>query len=689
MSEAYMALENNETDTGGIHTTKKVAVQCQSSLKKYPAYLYIRGELFYYRRRIPKKYSSHNEITEIRFSLQTDSLREAKQKAVFVTLTLHKLFKEKGMLTSEDMEKMKLFFEKECSHLLSSPLPLEYPPTIVELHTWLNKHGHDYTLTEIANIFYLQYPLSPLPDFPLERLEVILDGQDKVLLKYDDISKRIVGYFRHLLSCDAQNPNSRTLHENRKLPEPFLGLNTPKEMGITTQSMYSLFLAHHKSMIDNPPLLCLHFFEFFEKLIEIGIFKAEEFSYDNYLTIVNEYCKISVDFLTILRARLDRDYSQEKLFFALPYTPFLDSAEQIIVTDTGSRAAQESKKGKLLTFLDNYLNTKVTDGKKDPRYIPELRKHVELFARMLGNKPIDQYVRKDFRCFRDDLRKLPPNFSKLKNLKDKSIQDIISMEHPKTLEINTVNGYLVDVSAFFNWLVVEGFLFKNHATGLAIKERQAEIDSREPFSLEDLRIIFESNELKAYKESKKPSRYWVPWIGLYTGMRVEEICQLHCADIYEVEKGLWVIDVNENPGKNAENTKSLKTLNAKRIIPIHDHLKAIGLLDYLESMRNDNERLFPDLRALGVRKQYAKMVSKDFGPFVRSLGITGKKSFHSLRHSFSDFFKEQLLHNPIFEQVFGHSHETLAARRYGDRFTPEQCYEKLIKLLDYGLQLKD
>lgn len=688
MSEACIMLENNTTYTKCVYPTKKIlSDQNKVSLKKYPTYLYMRGELFYYRRRIPKKYQFRNENIEIRFSLQTDSFREAKQKATFMTTTLHTLFKEKGIVTPEDMAKIKLFCEQEYPQFVSPQKPLEYPKTILDIHAWLIKHGHDYTLDEVANILYLEHPLPPFPDFLSEKLNKILDGKDKVQLAYDEISKRLTGYFKYLLNCDAQKSDLRTLYENRELPQALLGMKTPKQIGITTKSMYSSFLTHHKSIINNPPLLCLFCLEFFEKLIELGVFRIEEFSYDSYLTIANEYCKISVEFLSILQARLKKDYSKEKSFFAFPCTSYSENAYQNIIKDiVTSQPVQDNKNKNLLAFLDNYLTIKVQDGKKDPRYIPELKRQIELFAHMLTDKPIDDYTRKDFRDFRDNLKKLPPNFSKLKVLKGKSIQEILDMQHANTLGANTINGYLVDISAFFNWLVIEGFLVKNHATGLTIKERQSEIDLREPFSNDDIRIIFKSNELKAFKESKKPSRYWVPWIGLYTGMRVEEICQLHCADIYEVEKNLWVIDVNENPGQDAENTKHLKTLNANRIIPIHNHLKEIGLLKYLETIKKDSERLFPDLRSLSVRKQYAKMMSKDFGPFVRKLGITGTKSFHSLRHSFSDCFKEQLLHTTIFEQVFGHSHEKLATRRYGDRFTPEQCYEKLIKLLDYGLQ---
>lgn len=275
-------LENHENCTRHIYSAKeKLAVRCKSSPQKYPTHLYIRGEFFYYRRRIPKKYSSYNETTEIRFSLQTDSFREAREKTTFITATLRSLFQEKGMVTSEDMAKMKLFLEKECPQFVTPQKTVEYEPTVVDIHAWLNANGDDYKLDEIANIFHLKYALTLLPYFPKEKLSIILDGKNKVQLTYDEISKRLVGHFRHALSCDAQNPNSRTLYENRKLSQPLLDMSTPEQMGITTNSLYSLLLTHHKSLIDNPPLLCLHCLEVIEELIESYVFRIDEFSYEN------------------------------------------------------------------------------------------------------------------------------------------------------------------------------------------------------------------------------------------------------------------------------------------------------------------------------------------------------------------------------------------------------------------------
>ena len=168
-------------------------------------------------------------------------------------------------------------------------------------------------------------------------------------------------------------------------------------------------------------------------------------------------------------------------------------------------------------------------------------------------------------------------------------------------------------------------------------------------------------------------------------MRIEEICQLHCTDIRQ-DEGLWVFDINNNPDASGLDDKKLKTANANRIIPLHNHLLKLGFLEYYAEIKEDSTRLFPDLKALGTREQYGKIISKDFGPFIRSLGIKGNKTFHSLRHTFSDFFKKKMMHNIMFEEVFGHSHETLATKRYGSRFSPQKCYDELISLLDYGLE---
>lgn len=652
--------------------------------KKSSLHLYLREESYYFRLRIPKKYTFRCPCKEIRFSLHTDSLKEAKCRAALVTAAMHSLFQEKAVVSADDMAKIKAFAHEQFPDRFAQKV-VEYPHAVHALHDWLNGHGHDYTLKEVAVPLQMQFAQMPLA-FSQERLAAFLSESEKQPLAFNDIKKRLAGFFRYALERDAEDPTSRTRQEERLLEEPLLDMRTPLEMGISTEFLYSSFYRDCRAAIDTPPLLCLHALENLERLVSIDVFSKDEISIENYLQISNEYCKLASQYFEILLARLKNDYSKESLITSLPYYTYPRLLDNVSENNNPSICKTKRKKSKNLSdFLKIYLQTKVSDGKKDPRYIPELERHIELFIKIISDKPIDSYTREDFREFRNILSKLPPNLTKRKDFRGKTVQEVLAMPHTVTMQEKTINTYTIDVSAFFNWLVTEGYLEKNYATKLSIKEKKAEIDSRDVFTLEDLKIIFKSDALKTFKTSKTPSMYWVPWIGLYTGMRIEEICQLHCSDIYKSNE-LWVIDINDKSSSNGLNDKKIKTENASRIIPIHDHLIELGLLKYHAQMKANGTRLFPDLKALGIRKQYGKIISKDFGPFIKSLGVTGKKTFHSLRHTFSDFFKKKLLHNTIFEQVFGHTHETLATRRYGSRFTPQECYEHLISRLDYGLR---
>ena len=109
--------------------------------------------------------------------------------------------------------------------------------------------------------------------------------------------------------------------------------------------------------------------------------------------------------------------------------------------------------------------------------------------------------------------------------------------------------------------------------------------------------------------------------------------------MYEIE-GVWVFDINTKPSKDTETTKEVKNKNAVRLVPIHPELLTVGLLDYIETIRNSGqERIFPALNKTEKSPRYGKQ----FTDVIKYCGIEGKKSFHSLRHTFSDFFKQNQL----------------------------------------------
>ena len=119
------------------------------------------------------------------------------------------------------------------------------------------------------------------------------------------------------------------------------------------------------------------------------------------------------------------------------------------------------------------------------------------------------------------------------------------MNPEQTLNVATINTALEAVGSLFEWYVREGILDRNPARGLQVKDTRQAIDLREAFSREDLERIFAHPKF-AQGKFIHPAYFWIPLIGLFTGMRLEEIAQLFCKDIYQdKESSLWVIDVND------------------------------------------------------------------------------------------------------------------------------------------------
>lgn len=118
---------------------------------------------------------------------------------------------------------------------------------------------------------------------------------------------------------------------------------------------------------------------------------------------------------------------------------------------------------------------------------------------------------------------------------------------------------------------------------------------REEFSDDELLKMFNP---KTYPNKlKDKARFWVPLWTLYSGARLNEICQLKFEDI-RPENGIWCFDINEN----AEN-KSIKNTSSKRLIPIHQFLIKLGLLEFIKdqekhkglTLKENKDNIFPEL----------------------------------------------------------------------------------------------
>lgn len=251
-------------------------------------------------------------------------------------------------------------------------------------------------------------------------------------------------------------------------------------------------------------------------------------------------------------------------------------------------------------------------------------------------------------------------------------------------------------------------LDRNYAEDLSTvvlgKSKEKESDYRDVFRPDDIQELI--NGLLKIKKSSfhlNPHLFFIPLIGLYQGMRVNEICQLYVEDIVKVD-AIWCINNNEN-----QLGKSLKNLNSKRINPIHPDLIKIGLVSFIERQKKKGySRLWEGGNKISCNfyeKQgnYSHYFDKWFnGTFKNTLKLSNpaKQSFHSLRHTFINWFYQNtditkhaqavtalsghLDQNDV--KAFGFDQESMAFVRYSKELNVKKQHDTL-KLLKYGFDI--
>ena len=162
-----------------------------------------------------------------------------------------------------------------------------------------------------------------------------------------------------------------------------------------------------------------------------------------------------------------------------------------------------------------------------------------------------------------------------------------------------------------------------------------------------------------------PYQFWLPLMGLFTGGRLNELCQLDTEDVRQDRRtGIWVIDIADDH-KDKPLPKALKNKSSRRIIPIHSELIRIGFLEFVEQAKHEGrEKLFSDgLTYMASKGWGAKATtfftrmpssSTSYGGYFFTVGIrkrlengnTDRKKFHTFRHTFVD-----LVRNTSFEAL--------------------------------------
>lgn len=289
----------------------------------------------------------------------------------------------------------------------------------------------------------------------------------------------------------------------------------------------------------------------------------------------------------------------------------------------------------LSALIESYIEFKrMKDGTKEST-LEEYRHSLILFEEVIGQKPLNDYSREDGEEYYKALSQLPRNLRKHKEYRSKSLSEVLTMEIPDSerIELRTIQKHLQRVSTFFAWCHEAGYYTATRipCKGL-VSDKRVKKESGggyQPFTPEELHLLFHSTDYND-KLFTKPSQYWLPLLGLFTGARIAELAQLRPEHIIE-EDGVHMIDIR--PTQHDEGYFDPKTEAGARTVPVHSVLITSGFIDFVDHMRNIGAiRLFPEL-PWADKGGFGASASKWFSRYRRKCGIEGErvKVFHSFR----------------------------------------------------------
>ncbi len=151
-----------------------------------------------------------------------------------------------------------------------------------------------------------------------------------------------------------------------------------------------------------------------------------------------------------------------------------------------------------------------------------------LFVDIMGDMKLAKIDYETIEAYRDKLSQLPANHTRFKKYKTKTAQELIAMpETEKDMpKAENTNKHLGFFSTMLSFAVQRQFMTYNPATGINLKSVGTEIihasGHKLKYTNDDLQHLI---QLLRWRPDC-PAQFYVPLIGIFTGCRRGEICQL-------------------------------------------------------------------------------------------------------------------------------------------------------------------
>ena len=309
----------------------------------------------------------------------------------------------------------------------------------------------------------------------------------------------------------------------------------------------------------------------------------------------------------------------------------------------------------------------------------------------IGDKSLGKLSRSDLIKYREALRCLPVQRTKHKHYRTLSVRQLLALRLPPSacLSDRTINERLILLGSFFGWCRhVQGWLTEDVTYKVQLKAPSSR--ERAIFTPDEIHKIFHSPEYLQCGH-KHPYQFWIPLLGLYTGARISELCQLRLDDCVVVD-GVQCLSIREGE------EKTLKTEAACRLVPVHSDLLRLGFCDYVACVRRrGGRRLFPEI---SKEKHWGASASKWFTRYRRKVGIPDldsmgrEKVFHSFRKTVVTHLRQNRLADGapidvgVIQQIIGHERTLFGTTEIYTQDFPVTMCKGAVESLAFGLAIK-
>ena len=256
------------------------------------------------------------------------------------------------------------------------------------------------------------------------------------------------------------------------------------------------------------------------------------------------------------------------------------------------------------------------------------------------------------------------------------------------LDGRTVDNHTLVLNKFMAWAQDGGYFHEGHVLPTAKQvivskkaRRERSLKANPAYTNAQLQKLFDPKTFKP----KLAHHFWPPLIALFTGGRRREIAQLLLDDFF-VQDGLHAMSIN----MDGDESQSLKTIAAKRVIPVHPELIKLGLLDYLHDVRalGLSNEVFPGIGE-NVNGEKGNAIGQAWRRHLEEQGIkqATMHTYHSFRSTAITVLKRANVPIDMRCQLVGHEFDHVG-EGYSDKFTVRELYEQAIPKLFYeGLDL--